>query len=175
MCATLMIFVYSINKFWNLFIERHIKFNKEAVKLTAAAAVAAVCVISANFTVSSIAYHNSLELAFIEAELAKHNDYEFNEIIQVVPFLKKWKIPELCYKVPCKGEFAWKMTSIVDGAVSQLRFARELVCGGDEVCSERRLKITRVITPPDSVKENTAVIDMRPLYKMYKHRADLMK
>lgn len=134
--------------------------------------VAVICLISANAAVSSIAFQGALELAFIKAELARHENKEITKIVQVVPFLKKWRTPELCKNTPCKGEFSWKMTSLVDGAIRQLEFVRNLLCGQDEICSERPLKIMRVLMPPAKVEANTAIVDMRPLYDMYKRVAE---
>lgn len=173
MCATLMIFIFAINQFWNLFIRRHIRLGNEFLKPALAFSVAVVCVISANATVSSIAFQGSLELAMIKAELAKQENKEITEIVQVVPYLRRWMIPELCADVPCQGEFAWKMTSLVDGAGSQLKFVRDLLCGDDENCTERPLKITRTLTPPAEVEADAVVVDMRPLYGMYKRLAEL--
>ena len=172
MCTTLIIFIYAINHFWNRFIAKHIPVGGEFLKPALALFVAVICLISANAAVSSIAFQGALELAFIKAELARHENKEITKIVQVVPFLKKWRTPELCKNTPCKGEFSWKMTSLVDGAIRQLEFVRNLLCGQDEICSERPLKIMRVLMPPAKVEANTAIVDMRPLYDMYKRVAE---
>ena len=172
MCASLFVLIYSINFLWQNLLSPRLKSNGSWYKMAAASTVAGICIISANSSASSIAYYNSLEVDYIQTQIAKHDDATVNEIIQVVPYLKKWKTPELCFKVPCKGEFALKMTSLVGAANQQLRFARALRCKKDSACFQKIKKTTRVLKMPEKMEEGTAIIDMRPLYEMYKRRAE---
>lgn len=175
MCAIFFILIYSISCFWKFFLGRRLKSKNEQLKMMATISGTAISVFSACSTVSTMAYHNCLELAHIETEIAKHHDSDLDEIVQVVPFLRKWKVPELCYSVPCKGEFAWKMTSLVDGAKSQLIFVKDLLCRDDRQCSDKNINITRVVDVPEQLDKDVILVDMRPLYKMHERRRALQQ
>jgi hypothetical protein len=170
MCAIFFILIYSIRCFWRSFPGRRLTSKNALFKIIATVSVTAISILSANSTVSSMAYFNALELAHIETEIAKHHDSDLKEIVQVVPFIKKWKVPELCYTVPCKGEFAWKMTSLVNGAKSQLFFVKDLLCKDNQQCSDKNIKIKRVVKAPERLDKDAVLVDMRPLYRMHQRR-----